>query len=347
MDKQRMLTPNPRDGFDVALIPGKRERLAQAYAELRSTEHTVIANLAQDLSDCVDVESCPLCGADSANSELWLKVDWMPIVKCGSCDMLYGKTVLSAERNDSRYAENNVEQSYIRLKSNPEYAQLERDKTSYVMSRVDGLIPHRGKFLDIGAATGTLVRAAQDHGWSAFGIEGSPNQCIEAQRTGLNVQNGFFPDIIPKLHTLGIPTQFNAVSFFDVLEHVVSPLEFLSRVSDLIAPGGVMVVQVPNIDNVLIRLEGEKNSNICLGHWQYFTPKTLTAMLDVVGFEPLLLETYISELDRLVSYPHDRTAEVIAEIRPEAQLDLSNLNAETLHTHLLGYKLFGIYRKAL
>ena len=39
-------SPDPRDAFDAALIPGMRDRLAEAYARFRAAERTVVAALA-------------------------------------------------------------------------------------------------------------------------------------------------------------------------------------------------------------------------------------------------------------------------------------------------------------
>jgi len=50
--------------------------------------------------------------------------------------------------------------------------------------------------------------------------------------------------------------RFDVVTMGDVLEHLADPLRVLKMAHDLLAPGGCIVVPVPNIAHVSIRLPG-------------------------------------------------------------------------------------------
>ncbi len=129
----------------------------------------------------------------------------------------------------------------------------------------------------------------------------------------------------------------------DVLEHIVNPIEFLNYVKEYLAPNGIILIQVPNLDSLYIQLDGEKNSNFCIGHWSYFTPRTLDIILEKAGFENLFLETYISEFDKIQQFPQDEICRVAQEITGKSVIE-SDITIDWLHRNLLGYKIFGIYR---
>jgi hypothetical protein len=131
----------------------------------------------------------------------------------------------------------------------------------------------------------------------------------------------------------------------DVLEHIAEPHLFLTAVRQYLAPGGWLAVQVPNFRSLLLTIEGSHNNNICHGHWSYFESATLVELLGRNGFETRFLETYISELDRILAYPDAAIAaawKTLLGVSPEQP---RSLNANQLHTDMLGYKLFGLFRK--
>ena len=60
----------------------------------------------------------------------------------------------------------------------------------------------------------------------------------------------------------------------------------LARVRELLRDGGGVAVKVPNFDCWLRRLRGRRWSGYRWPeHVQYFTPQTLTAVLERAGFE--------------------------------------------------------------
>jgi len=105
----------------------------------------------------------------------------------------------------------------------------------------------------------------------------------------------------------------------------------------------VIVIQVPNFDSLLVRLEGAASSVICHGHWNYFTPVTLERCLRAADVEPLGSETIISEVDRIAAFPRERIAALALEIcghAPPAQ----GPDAHWLHAQRLGYKVLACSR---
>ena len=160
-----------------------------------------------------------------------------------------------------------------------------------------------------------------------------------ARERGAEVAQGWFPDDLPPDAKV-----FEAVCILDVLEHFADPIVFLQELRAHLVPGGRLLVQVPNWDSLLIRLQGATGSTVCPGHWSYFNPKSLTDMLARAGFRNLSLETAVSELDRIAAFPADQIQTWLTRLRPGGPP--WPLTAGALHEQKLGYKLVGVFEPA-
>ena len=182
-----------------------------------------------------------------------------------------------------------------------------------------------------------LLLEAARAGWQGLGIEPGRAAAQLAVERGTNTIFGWFPQDLP-----ADASGFDAVAVLDVLEHFADPLGFLAQLKARLAPGGRLLVQVPNWDSLLVRLEGARSSVVVPGHWSYFTPASLAALLARAGFRTLSLETVVSELDRIAAHPPGQVAAILAALRPAAPP--WPLDAAALHGLGLGYKLLGVFQ---
>jgi SAM-dependent methyltransferase len=140
-----------------------------------------------------------------------------------------------------------------------------------------------GRVLDVGAATGLFLHEMTLAGWETAGVELVSSAAEAArQRFGLEVFQGTLAD------APYTPESFDAVTFWDVLEHTFSPKHELGRAARLLRPNGIVALSVPNWDSFDRRLFGR--------HWQgldsprhlyVFSRPTLTRMLHEAGFGEL------------------------------------------------------------
>ena len=78
----------------------------------------------------------------------------------------------------------------------------------------------------------------------------------------------------------------------DVLEHVVNPIEFVDRASDLLSEDGLLFIYVPNYQSASRLLMGLDAHFIWpTHHLTYFDPQTLTSFIESRGFSIELLNT--------------------------------------------------------
>jgi 2-polyprenyl-6-hydroxyphenyl methylase/3-demethylubiquinone-9 3-methyltransferase len=104
-----------------------------------------------------------------------------------------------------------------------------------------------GRVLDIGCGSGEFLAALLHH--TGVGVEPDRRYRALAGRKGLTVS----PDW---------PTgTFDAVTLWDVIEHVNDPVEIIGRAYERLRPGGVLLLDTPNRDGALYRL-GELGARI-------------------------------------------------------------------------------------
>ena len=107
-----------------------------------------------------------------------------------------------------------------------------------------------GTILDVGCMFGFLLDEARGRGMVTYGIELSPEPAQVAAAKGHDVFTGTIEAFAAKHPKL----RFDAIFAQHVLEHIPDPHAFLATAKSLLAPGGKLVVCVPNFDARLRRL---------------------------------------------------------------------------------------------
>ncbi len=112
-----------------------------------------------------------------------------------------------------------------------------------------------GRLVDVGCAAGYFVEAALARGWDAHGVEPSPE-----------ARQGMDPSVAPRVAASldALDGDFDAVTFWDVLEHLPDPLAALRAARARLRPDGVMGVVVPVIGSV--------NTRVAPRTWDQYKP---------------------------------------------------------------------------
>ncbi len=157
---------------------------------------------------------------------------------------------------------------------------------------VDGLhrwAPGR-RVLDVGCAGGDLLDYLREQAYTPVGIEPSAEMVEALRRRGHEAHVGFFEEYARAPNTGG---RHDAIVFLNVLEHVADPKATLEQAHRLLAPGGVLVVRVPNdfseLQKAALAACGLPNPWwVCVpDHLSYFSRSSLEALLGATGFEVL------------------------------------------------------------
>jgi 2-polyprenyl-3-methyl-5-hydroxy-6-metoxy-1,4-benzoquinol methylase len=141
-----------------------------------------------------------------------------------------------------------------RLMGSPDVAEPEREwlKATLYSDIAHVLRTHaQGKHvLDIGCGRGDVVAYLASEGFAAMGIEPSAEAAEAARARGLTVHTLTLEEFVASdLCRQG--ERFDAVTLLSVLEHVPDPVDTISAAKQLLRPGGILCVLVPNDFNEL------------------------------------------------------------------------------------------------
>ena len=86
--------------------------------------------------------------------------------------------------------------------------------------------------------------------------------------------------------------QFDAVVIWEVIEHIIEPKPILQKIHGLLNKDGVVAMTLPNLAGIEYGICGAGNEMVeGPGHINYFTPQTITHLLQSSGFEVVTLST--------------------------------------------------------
>jgi SAM-dependent methyltransferase len=131
----------------------------------------------------------------------------------------------------------------------------------------------KGWVLDVGCSTGGFLHQLAKtfpNTYECFGTDASAGVLQYAEQHGIRtIQRSFLETDFFE------PEQFDAVTFWAVLEHVADPGAFLTQAKRFLKPGGFCFVLVPNFRSLAVRLLERKYRYILPQHINYFTKTTV------------------------------------------------------------------------
>lgn len=149
------------------------------------------------------------------------------------------------------------------------------------------LQPDRRRILDVGSGPGLFLLHGKQRGWRTLGIEPSAQAAAHSCDLGVEIVEDFLTEA-----SAGKLCKFDVVHMSEVLEHIPDPTGMLELTSNLLTPGGLICVVVPNDYNPFQKVLREK-----LGfqpywlapphHINYFTFDSLKRLLERTGFKIL------------------------------------------------------------
>jgi SAM-dependent methyltransferase len=229
-------------------------------------------------------ERCPICG--NAGAREWLRApdrfhgrqQEYTLLRCLGCGVVWLSQPPKPDELCLHYT-----QAYHKLISgaghNPSrWNERRRDLARYKES---------GAILDLGCSSGSFLESLHSRSWKLYGVEISPNEAKVAEmRTGAQVFVG---------NALDAPfaaNSFDVITCFDVLEHLYEPRQVITKIAQWLKPGGILHIQVPNIDSAEARVFRTYWHGLELPrHLFHYSPASLKLLAESAGLQEVLLET--------------------------------------------------------
>jgi SAM-dependent methyltransferase len=227
--------------------------------------------------------ACPICAARDTRPH-WTKPD-VSLVQCGACGMVLASPVPEAMASGKHY-EGLVESLYLSPeKLAADYAPVRFERESRLFRE---FCP-RGRVLDLGCSTGGFLHQLEARWpgeYERLGMDVVGPALDYAESKGVPVLRGSFLE-----HNFD-EQQFDAVTLWAVVEHLIEPVKFLQKAASLLHPGGHCFVLVPNLHSLAMRLLGPRYRYVMAEHVNYFTAATLRLLVSrVPGLEVVTLRS--------------------------------------------------------
>lgn len=232
---------------------------------------------------------CDLCKSDDYELMFELK-DYLHhiegtfrLVRCRRCGLMYLNPQPTREELKKYYPSDYHAYKPLSSVDSP-FKRLDRyygiDKRCRAVAK--RLKRRKGRILDIGCATGEFLHFMRRYGnWELYGVEPDVEAAEYARNVlGLDVFTGTllevrYPDAF-----------FDAVTMWNVLEHLHQPLLTLKEVARIIKPLGLLVISIPNPDSIEARIFGRYWAGFdAPRHLFIYHLSTLKKALDLAGFE--------------------------------------------------------------
>lgn len=138
-------------------------------------------------------------------------------------------------------------------------------------------LKQKSSVLDIGCGTGAFLDFMKNKGFEVLGVESNKkarNICVESKLQVNATEEGL------------VSNSFDMISLWHVLEHLPEPEERLAAYRDLLKPGGLLVIAVPNFESHdRTHYQQDWAALDVPRHLWHFTPKGLIMTADESGFD--------------------------------------------------------------
>ena len=228
--------------------------------------------------------ACPLCGAEdlapvyerrlaaAALGRRRIQLD-----SCRSCGLLFQNPRPSASALAGHYRSSIHASGAVWRESGTgsSHGALVEARRTFVAGMLGTARPAR--LLDVGCGGGELLAAFAGLADARIGLEPNAPAAARARRHGIEVREATLED------NDFVPASFDFVSCVSCLEHVTSVHDSMEALARLVAPGGLLFLEVPDSTRPL----AQAAEFYSIEHLTHFTRGTLYRLLAWHGFAPM------------------------------------------------------------
>ncbi|MFH1664872.1 MAG: class I SAM-dependent methyltransferase [Candidatus Omnitrophota bacterium] len=292
------------------------------------------------------ISSCPICGSEDKG--LGPVIYGIGYSICSSCGMYYANLRL-AEGELKNYYTQDAGYSKTSYADVETYRYRAQEISSPKIDFVSELIKAPGRrWLDIGSGIGDVVYNLRSRGFHARGLELSEESIrFSKEMFGVDLENKGISDVLKEEG----PGSFDVVSYFGVLEHMADPLKQVGYASELLSPGGLLVLEVPNAGSFSVIGDSFFTDSVVRQmtpflHIMLFSQRSLTVLADKFGLKAegmwfIGLDMYNLLLHLGVKVPGFLESEVCRRM-----LDLNNELQEIFDKKEMSDQILFVARKA-
>lgn len=239
------------------------------------------------MNERIPFAACPLCGhgelldhrTGDCSQHAMYKPELSPSIywkRCGGCEHVF---------TDGYFTPQALDLIFSGTQENQAFGHDAENQRKVSARMIDRVLPHasQGRWLDVGFGNGSLLFTAYEYGFEPVGIDLRRQNVELMQSLGIEAY-------CQDLTEIELREPCAVVSMADVLEHMPFPKRGLQAAHRLMHPGGVLMVSMPNMDNIVWMALDQQHANPYWGeieHYHNFSRGRLYDLLRETGFEPL------------------------------------------------------------
>jgi 2-polyprenyl-3-methyl-5-hydroxy-6-metoxy-1,4-benzoquinol methylase len=209
-------------------------------------------------------------------------------------------------------------------------------------------------FLDYGFGAGAFLKQVVKQGYWAAGVDFSDQNCEQMLRYYERESHAFPIVNLAKESLDKLQGQrFSCITLFQVIEHLIDPLDTLRQLAALQSSGDILYIECPNNDALFLKIknlirnyvgrQGFFDSLKPPEHIYGFNRRSLALLLTSLGYEPIDVSDYpfgngLNQVETCYWYPN--LFQVLTSTKPKSLYKISKSLIGTLDP--LASKWFGL-----
>ena len=186
---------------------------------------------------------CPNCKTKKGNT---FKQKRFTYKRCDECQMVYSVPRFKKEINTEIHSQESYKDHYknkVIPTINYRRNVLAKNKYKQIMQ----FFKKPGSVLDIGCGLGEVLSAFKENGWESTGIDFN-DFAVEYAKKNFELEINKHD-----IFEMSQEGQYDLVMLWGVIEHVYEPDLLLKKCNSLLKNDGLLVVEVPSADSLLVR----------------------------------------------------------------------------------------------
>lgn len=218
-------------------------------------------------------------GCEPEHQKIYSKDDDLAYHECLDCGIIW--------RNEDSYdLELPYDQQYFESKNYQGNRAHKIEKSGWLLDIAIDKNPKMHSLLEVGCSLGNTLEAASRKGLDHLGIDISSFAVRYCQERGLNASTETLQELAAKKEI------FDIIFMQHVLEHFQDPFTILKQCNQLLAPGGMVMILIPNSNyHSAKRLRNGhrfySKSGVGIEHYVYFNYHNLRRVLASCGFKTI------------------------------------------------------------
>ena len=270
--------------------------------------------------------NCPVCDTN-LELELFYK-EGGRYVKCTDCEIVYLNPVFKDTTLMEYYSNNHTIQSEVVESDNDDFYN---DLYNKGLENIITINKNITRLLDIGCSSGAFLDLARNRKIQTCGIELNKSEYQIASKKGHIIYNKPLESII-------FNNKFDAVTMWDVFEHIKDGESILNNIKNIINKNGLIYLQIPSSDSLAAKILQDKcNMFDGLEHVNLYGVKSIKKLASKCGLQILNIQTVISEIGVINNYL-DYENPYLGNTENNKNI-VNCIDEDSINKNLLGYKL--------